>query len=95
MVIKMKLKLRHGKNQRTKHSTKQHTKKIGYIVLSKCDRSGYPEINDGPYMDSHCGMGIYHNVPLRAPLRRAERVSDGKRVKQVTNPRQTRQKRRG
>ncbi|EBL6687825.1 hypothetical protein B0103_25270 [Salmonella enterica] len=38
---------------------------------------------------------IEHNASLRAPLRRPERVSDGKRVKQVTTLRQTRQKRRG
>ncbi|OWR40452.1 hypothetical protein BSQ42_00725, partial [Escherichia coli] len=39
--------------------------------------------------------GIYHNVALRAPLRRPERVSDGKPVKQATNHPKTRQKRAG
>lgn len=31
-------------------------------------------------------LEIYHNVSLRAPLRRPESVSDGKPVKQATNP---------
>ncbi|WP_214294675.1 hypothetical protein, partial [Escherichia coli] len=38
---------------------------------------------------------IYHNVALRAPLRRPEGVSDGKPVKQATNHPKTRQKRAG
>jgi len=95
MVIKVKLKLRHGKNQCTTHSTNQHTKKIGYVVLSKCDRSGYPEINDGPYMDSHCGMGIYHNVPLRAPLKRAQGVLRLKTIKTTAYLTKTRHERTG
>ncbi|CDL32642.1 hypothetical protein [Enterobacter hormaechei] len=37
---------------------------------------------------------IYHNVSLRAPLRRAQGVSDGRTVKQATNHPKSRQKRR-
>ncbi|OUR37144.1 hypothetical protein B9J96_10185 [Enterobacter roggenkampii] len=45
--------------------------------------------------DRHSTARIYHNVALRAPLRRPERVSDGRTVKQTTNHPKSRQKRRG
>ena len=38
---------------------------------------------------------IYHNVFLRAPLKRPQGVSDGKPVKQATTTPKTRQKRAG
>ncbi len=40
-------------------------------------------------------LEIYHNVSLRAPLKRPQGVSDGKPVKQATNHPKTRQKRAG